>query len=398
MQGSGVGGATRNRLDEPEDDWLGDISDYDWSENAAEHAGREQPAPGREGDVAAVDDTNWVPPATADARRAVVERRRIVAGLVVAAVLGVVIVVALLLLRGGSDTPVSDTGTTTPSLTTSTPSPTPTPTPETPSQETPTQETPSQETPATTTPSTTPPANVSSFTLPAGTKLRLGEGDPEVAVMLAGSLRSLLAVECATAELLLANVAVIGALVDGVVDGSASEVAAFLLHTIDRMQARPTAAAAAASVVGDGARVQARCAKVLADIERTPHWVEETLRYDTSSQLLARVTTRDIELFGQRIPKGGRVALLAGSANRDGDFFADPDRYDLDRDTTGIASFGFGRHFCLGASLARLEARVVLEELLKRVGTWDIDPAGAKRVHSVNVRGFERLPTTVTLR
>jgi murein L,D-transpeptidase YcbB/YkuD len=182
MQGSGLGGATRNRLDGPEDDWLGDISDYDWSENAAEHAGREQPAPARQGDVAAVDDTSWARPATAaDARRAVVERRRIVAGLVVAAVLGVVIVIALLLLRGGSETPVSDTGTTTtPSLTTSTPSSTPTTTSETPSQETPAQETPSQETPATTTPSTTPPANVSSFTLPAGTKLRLGEGDPEV--------------------------------------------------------------------------------------------------------------------------------------------------------------------------------------------------------------------------
>jgi cytochrome P450 len=57
-----------------------------------------------------------------------------------------------------------------------------------------------------------------------------------------------------------------------------------------------------------------------------------------------------------------------------------------------------GRHFCLGASLARLEARVVLEELVDRVAAYDIDEAGARRVHSVNVRGFATLPTTVELR
>ena len=94
------------------------------------------------------------------------------------------------------------------------------------------------------------------------------------------------------------------------------------------------------------------------------------------------------------------MLLLAGSANRDERAFADPDRYDLDRDreSVGIASFGVGRHFCLGASLARLEARVVLEELVKRVADYEIDPAGTRRVHSVNVRGFETLPTSVTLR
>jgi len=57
-----------------------------------------------------------------------------------------------------------------------------------------------------------------------------------------------------------------------------------------------------------------------------------------------------------------------------------------------------GRHFCLGASLARLEARIVLDELVRRVADYEVDPAGARRVHSVNVRGFESLPTTVVLR
>ncbi len=139
-------------------------------------------------------------------------------------------------------------------------------------------------------------------------------------------------------------------------------------------------------------------AKPFADPSRILDWADETLRYDTSSQMLARVTMTDIELHGSTIPAGDRVLLIAGSANRDPRHFPDPDRYDLDRDTSGIASFGVGRHFCLGASLARLEARVVLEELVARVETYEVDAANARRVHSVNVRGFESLPTTVTVR
>jgi cytochrome P450 len=139
-------------------------------------------------------------------------------------------------------------------------------------------------------------------------------------------------------------------------------------------------------------------AKALADAQRAPQWVEETLRYDTSSQMLLRVTTGELQLLDTVIGDGERVLLLVGSANRDPDVFADPDRYDLDRDTTGLISFGGGRHFCLGAPLARLEARIMLEELVARVADYDIDTAGARRVHSINVRGFARLPTTVTPR
>jgi hypothetical protein len=142
-------------------------------------------------------------------------------------------------------------------------------------------------------------------------------------------------------------------------------------------------------------------AKPFADPARIPAWIEETLRYDTSSQMLARVTTTDVELHGTTIPAGERVVLLVGSANRDERVFTRPDVYDLDRDERElqqIASFGFGRHFCLGASLARLEARVCLEELVRRVAAYDIDPDGIRRVHSVNVRGFAALPTTVVAR
>jgi cytochrome P450 len=138
--------------------------------------------------------------------------------------------------------------------------------------------------------------------------------------------------------------------------------------------------------------------KVTSSPERIPEWVEETLRFDTSSQMLARITTTDVELHGRVIPEGARVLLLVGSANRDPQVFPDPDRYLVGRDTTSSLSFGVGRHFCLGASLARLEARVCLEELLARVSDWEIDPAGVERVHSVNVRGFAALPSTVERR
>jgi cytochrome P450 len=140
-------------------------------------------------------------------------------------------------------------------------------------------------------------------------------------------------------------------------------------------------------------------AKILADPEVVPAWVEETLRYDTSTQMLARIATADVAIRGGVIPAGDRVVLLVGSANRDPRVFPDPDVFRLDRPEIGqILSFGFGRHFCLGASLARLEARVALEELVRVVADYDIDPAGIERVHSINVRGFAALPTSVTAR
>jgi cytochrome P450 len=135
-----------------------------------------------------------------------------------------------------------------------------------------------------------------------------------------------------------------------------------------------------------------------ADPGRIGDWIEETLRYDPSSQMVARTAATDIELHGVRIPAEGRVLLLIGSANRDDDVFPRADSYDLARDTSEMVSFGVARHFCLGASLARLEARIALAELLRRVEDYDIDADGARRVHSVNVRGFESLPTTVKVR
>ena len=128
-------------------------------------------------------------------------------------------------------------------------------------------------------------------------------------------------------------------------------------------------------------------------------WIEETLRYDSPAQVVARLAARDLDLHGARVPAGAQVLLLPGSANRDDRVFPGADDYDLGRDTSKLISFGSGRHFCLGAPLGRLEAKVVLELLVARVRPgYEIDPDGISRVHSVNVRGFASLPTTVTPR
>src|SRR5699024_8823189 len=135
---------------------------------------------------------------------------------------------------------------------------------------------------------------------------------------------------------------------------------------------------------------------LLDDPERVADWVEETLRYDTTSQIVARTATEDLEYYGRTVPAGDRVLLLPGSANRDERIFDDPDRFALDRDRSRqIASFGGGPHFCLGAHLARLEARIALTEFLRGVSGYEIDEPRVSRVHSTNVRGFASLPLRV---
>ncbi len=141
--------------------------------------------------------------------------------------------------------------------------------------------------------------------------------------------------------------------------------------------------------------------QVWADPGLIPGWIEETLRYDNSSQMVARRAAVDIDTPHGRIPAGERVLLLIGSANRDGEVFPEPDAYDLHRDTsraidTDKLSFGVGRHYCMGASLARLEAAIALEALVAGCRSYDIDGDQVRRVHSVNVRGFASVPMTVT--
>ncbi|HEY0951458.1 cytochrome P450 [Nocardioides sp.] len=137
------------------------------------------------------------------------------------------------------------------------------------------------------------------------------------------------------------------------------------------------------------------------DGDRVALWVEETLRFDTSSQLLARYLLRDVELHGRVAPQGSKLLLCLGSANRDASVFARPDEFDITRSADELApilSFGGGRHYCLGANLARLEARVALTALVERARSIEVDHAACRRVHSVNVRGFAAVPMTVVRR
>lgn len=135
------------------------------------------------------------------------------------------------------------------------------------------------------------------------------------------------------------------------------------------------------------------------DLERIPLWVEETLRYDTSSQILARTVAGGLTLYDTTIPDGDVVLLLPGSAHRDERVFEDPDDFVIGRDIGAkLQSFGSCAHFCLGAHLARMEARVALAELFKRIRGYEVDEANAVRVHSSNVRGFAHLPVSVQVR
>ena len=142
-------------------------------------------------------------------------------------------------------------------------------------------------------------------------------------------------------------------------------------------------------------------AAVLGDPALVSPWIEETLRHDTSSQFLARLLVKDLTLYGVTAPAGAKLLLALGAANHDERVFTDPERFDLHRDPDElgqILSFGGGRHFCLGANLARMEARIALDSLVARVSHFEVDHQASVRFYSANVRGFARLPMTVRLR
>jgi cytochrome P450 len=131
---------------------------------------------------------------------------------------------------------------------------------------------------------------------------------------------------------------------------------------------------------------------------RIPEWVEETLRFDPPAQSVVRTATTDLHLHGHTIPANERVLLIIGAAHHDPAEFDQPDQFRLDRDNTRNLSFGLGAHFCLGAPLARLEARVALTELATMISDYDIDVENTRRVRSAHVRGFLTMPTTATRR
>jgi len=129
--------------------------------------------------------------------------------------------------------------------------------------------------------------------------------------------------------------------------------------------------------------------------ERLPSAIEEVLRFDPPSQFQGRVALADVSVHGVRIPEGARVALVTGAACRDPREFPDPDRLDVRRSPERQLYFGYGQHICIGKSLARLEARVALEEFAARWPEWRIDESGLTRTYQAHVRGFQNLPVVV---
>ena len=120
--------------------------------------------------------------------------------------------------------------------------------------------------------------------------------------------------------------------------------------------------------------------------------VEEILRYEPPTPHLARYVTRDVEFYGQTVPKGSALILLSGSANRDESRYKNGDSFDINREKRPHITFGYGIHTCLGAALTRVEGRIALEEVLKRFPDWQVDSARAALTSSSSTRGWETLP------
>lgn len=132
--------------------------------------------------------------------------------------------------------------------------------------------------------------------------------------------------------------------------------------------------------------------QVRSDTALIPRFIEEMLRYDPPIHNLYRQATRDVEIAGSLIPAGSSVMIMLAAANRDPDQFPNPNTFDLNRANQAHVAFGHGPHFCLGAALARLEARLALELLLSRFSSFTIGDNDIPWYHTLTVRGPARLP------
>jgi cytochrome P450 len=124
--------------------------------------------------------------------------------------------------------------------------------------------------------------------------------------------------------------------------------------------------------------------------------VDEILRYESPAMALARVVQNDVSLYDQVVPKGSVMVLIHAATGRDQRKFSNPDTLDVERRIDRHLSFGFGSHVCMGAPLARMEGRIVIEEMLTRFPEWEVEWDKTEIVHTgSSVRGYCRLPITV---
>jgi cytochrome P450 len=126
-----------------------------------------------------------------------------------------------------------------------------------------------------------------------------------------------------------------------------------------------------------------------------PNAIEEILRLQPPSYHIARYVARDAEFYGQTVPAGSMLMCLPGAAHRDERNFPDPDTCDVRRNMGRTMTFGYGAHHCLGAALARMEGRIVLQEVLKRFPSWEVDEENAKMTPGFITRGWESMPVFV---
>jgi cytochrome P450 len=122
--------------------------------------------------------------------------------------------------------------------------------------------------------------------------------------------------------------------------------------------------------------------------------VEEITRWASPVNYMARTVVRDTEVNGQSLHAGDRVAMFYASANRDEDVFADADVFDIERTPNKHVAFGVGKHFCLGANLARIETRVMFSELLPRIVDVEL-AAPIERLRSSFIHGVKHLPVRI---
>ena len=123
--------------------------------------------------------------------------------------------------------------------------------------------------------------------------------------------------------------------------------------------------------------------------------VEEVMRFEGPAPHVGRYAITDVEFSTGTVPKGNAVLCLLGSASRDDRRFPDGDTFDIHREPTAHFGFGHGAHFCLGASLARLEGRIALDEMLERFPRWEVDLEVSALSPTSTVRGWERLDLIV---
>jgi cytochrome P450 len=138
-------------------------------------------------------------------------------------------------------------------------------------------------------------------------------------------------------------------------------------------------------------------AQLVADPTLIPKAVEELVRFEPPAPHVARYVTCDVELHGQTVPAGSVMMMLIGAANRDHrQFPPDGEVFDINREQRAHLGFSVGAHYCLGSSLARLEGRVALEEVLKRFPEWEVDLPNAEFSTTSTIRGWEKMPAFIS--